>query len=205
VAVVALALGSSPGQSPLATPAHAAYPAQNPDGSLGAMDAPVTVTVWADFQCPACGMFAREIEPLLVDTYVLDGRVRLVFWHFAFLGDESIQAATAAECAGEQGRFWDYHAYLFANQRGENRGAFSAERLARFADALALDRAVFDACRVGGSATARVTQATEQAGQAGVDRTPTLQIGDLARIPGVPSWEQLREIVDTALEADAAR
>src|SRR5581483_10344578 len=72
----------------------------------GDANAPVTIEEWADFQCPACGIFARQTEPQLLATYVAKGQVKIVFHHFAFLGAESNWAAEAAECAGEQGKFF---------------------------------------------------------------------------------------------------
>ena len=65
---------------------------------------------------------------------------------FAFLGQESFWAANAARCAGEQGKFWEYHDYLYNSQRGENQGAFSKNNLKSFAGALNLDGGKFNAC-----------------------------------------------------------
>jgi len=92
-------------------------------------NAPVTIEEWADFQCPACGQFARLTEPQLLSTYGAKGQVSIVFHHFAFLGQESSWAAEAAECAGEQGKFFEFHDALYSSQAGENRGAFSKDNL----------------------------------------------------------------------------
>ena len=76
------------------------------------------------------------------------GEAAFVWRDFAFLGEESIRAAEAARCAGEQGKFWEYHDYLFnyiwdnyysKNISGENVGAFSDRNLKSFAAALGLD------------------------------------------------------------------
>lgn len=192
---------AAPSRTELATPA-ALYPAEKDDGSLGAVNAPVTVEEWADFQCPACGLFARTVEPFLIDTYVEMGKVRLVFLHLAFLGQESVEAATAAECAGEQARFWPYHGYLYANQAGENRGAFSAARLGEIAQAVGLDTLSFDACMSGRAARSRVLTETSAARQAGIDHTPTFHMGSQV-VVGVPSWDQLSAVIEAELEAAA--
>jgi len=200
--VAVLALGSSaPGATSVATPA-ASYPADNADGSLGARDAPVTVAEWADFQCPACGAYAEVIEPRLIETYVTLGKVRLVFHNFAFLGPESTNAATAAVCAGEQGRFWLYHGYLYANQSGENQGAFKTERLRAIAQAIALDMEAFDSCLSGGTARSRVVAETSEAQQAGIDRTPTIVVGNQPPFQGVPTWEQFQAVIEAELARD---
>ena len=85
---------------------------------------------WEDFQCPGCGNFSRSIEPVVIERYVAAGQLRLNFHDYAFIGQESVDAASAARCADKQGRFWDYQAWLFANQNGENKGWFTRDRLA---------------------------------------------------------------------------
>lgn len=112
----------------------------------GDPNAPVVVEVFEDFQCPACQNFTENIEPLLVAEYVETGQVLLIFRHYPFIGPESFAAANASMCANEQGRFWDYHDMLFANQTGENIGAFSDRRLEAFAETLGLDIEAFNAC-----------------------------------------------------------
>lgn len=94
----------------------------------------------------------------------------------AILGEESELAAQAAECANDQGRFWDYHDVLFANQEGENRGAFLSENLKRFAEALALDGMAFDSCLDSGKYASKVTDDTDEARQQGVNATPTILV-----------------------------
>jgi len=112
--------------------------------ALGKPDAPVTVELWEDYQCPFCLRFTEQVEPQIVTSYVVPGKVRLVYRDFAFIGQESALAAVAARLAEQQDRFWPYHDYLFANQLGENIGSFVPERLARIATAIGLDRSTFD-------------------------------------------------------------
>ena len=200
VVVAALALGGGGPSGSLATP-DASYPAENADLSLGASDAPVTVAEWADFQCPACGAYAKTIEPRLIETYVKPGKVRLVFHNFAFLGAESTSAATAALCAGEQGRFWPYHGYVYANQSGENQGAFRTERLRDIARATGLDMDTFDSCLSGGTARSRVVAETSEAQRAGITRTPTIVVGNQPALQGVPRWEQFQAVIEADLAA----
>jgi protein-disulfide isomerase len=91
--------------------------------SLGDPNAPVKIDVYEDFQCPSCQNYSESIEPQVVEKYVASGDVYYTFRHFPFIDDgsvrkESDQAANASMCAGEQGRFWDYHDILFANWNG---------------------------------------------------------------------------------------
>src|SRR6185295_12416732 len=133
VAFIALSGGGSP--SPSATVAPGVRQSSHVRGSD---TAPITIEEWADFQCPACGMFARATEPQVVTTYVSRGQVKIVYRHFAFLGPESQWAAEASECADEEGKFWEFHDRLFASQAGENRGTFSKDNLKRIGEALGL-------------------------------------------------------------------
>ena len=97
--------------------------------SLGNPNAPILVEEYGDFQCPACGVFARQTLPQIESKYVNTGKVRFVFHHFAFIGEESIKSSEAAECAGEQNKFWEYYDVLYGNQGGENVGAVLDENL----------------------------------------------------------------------------
>ena len=98
--------------------------------------------MYEDFQCPFCGKFDRESEQMVRNTYVADGRVKFVYRDFAFLGPESIKAAEAARCAGDQGKFWEYHDYLFSHQNGENQGGFADPKLKSFAVGLGLNASI---------------------------------------------------------------
>src|SRR3989344_8242580 len=88
------------------------------DQVLGSPNAPVTFVEFGDFQCPFCGRFYSTTEKELIEKYVKTGQVKLIWRDFAFLGQESFDSAVAARCAGEQGKFWEYHNYLFENQKG---------------------------------------------------------------------------------------
>jgi protein-disulfide isomerase len=166
------------------------YPAALVDGgSVGRADAPVTIEVYGDFQCPICGRFAKEYVPRLVSEFVASGQLRLVSRDIDILGrspSESLAAAVAADCAGAQGRYWAFHDVLFWNQAGENRGAFSGERLTLMADELGLDRAAWDACIAAPERAATVRATTASAFALGINSTPTLSInGQL--VVGLPS------------------
>jgi len=156
------------------------------------------VVEYSDFQCPFCQRVALGILPQLQKEYIGSGQVRFVYRHFAFLGTESVWAAEAAECAGEQGKFWEYHDILFANQRGENEGAFAIDRLKAFARDLGLDGAAFDACLDGERYLAKV-QADRAAGQAqGVRSTPTIVVGE-SIIVGAKPWADYQAAIEREL------
>jgi protein-disulfide isomerase len=157
---------------------------------LGREDAPVTVEIWSDFQCPACGLLAREVEPDALHPLIEAGTVRLVYRDLAFLGEESVAAAVGGRFAAEQGRFWPYHDLLFANQDGENQGAFRTERLLAIAEAAGLDRAAFERALTDPDLRAAVADETADGHALGVTSTPTLVIDGVA-YPGVPDPDAL--------------
>jgi protein-disulfide isomerase len=163
----------------------------------GVANAPVTIEEWADFQCPACGQFARLTEPQLLSTYVAKGQVSLVFHHFAFLGQESSWAAEAAECAGEQGKFFEFHDKLYASQAGENRGAFAKANLKKLGSDLGLASS-FNACVDSGRYSQTVRDDTKVGEGRGVQATPTLFVNG-RKIEGAATIDQLRSIIDPLL------
>jgi protein-disulfide isomerase len=171
--------------------------------SLGKADAPVTIDVWADFQCPFCGQFVRTVEPQIITNDVAKGTVRLVAHDFTFLGagnnpDESTDAAIAARCADQQGHFWDYYETLFWNQAAtENSGAFTQDRLLAMADLLGLDHARFQACLGDQSLRTAVVTETAAGRTAGVASTPTLFINGHAEV-GLKDYPTIAGLIAAA-------
>ena len=165
---------------------------------LGNASAPVTIVEYGDFQCPNCGAFFGSVEPELVRRYVDTGKAKLVFKHFAWIGGESKLAAQAASCAGAQGKFWPYHDYLYAHQRGENSGAFSSANLKSFAAALSLDRATFDSCLDSGAYKGVVDRDFDEVRSLGLTGTPTFLING-QRIVGAQSLAVFAAAIDKQL------
>jgi protein-disulfide isomerase len=117
----------------------------------GNANAKVVVVEFADFQCPYCGQFFIHGEPKLRAEYIQTGKILFIFRNFPILDEnqadgESHLAALGALCAGEQGKFWEFHDTLFQNQSGENSGGFAAPHLEGFAQQLGLDSARFHQC-----------------------------------------------------------
>ena len=163
--------------------------------TLGAADAPVVIEVWSDFQCPACGQLARDIEPRLVGEYVAAGTARLVYHDFAFLGEESLLAAAGSREAAEQGRFWAFHDLVFANQAGENEGAFRTERLVAMARLAGLDLGAFERALTDPALRAAIAQETAEGRALGVTSTPTLVINGQG-YRGVPDYAALSALIE---------
>jgi protein-disulfide isomerase len=170
--------------------------------SRGSATAPVTIIEFADYQCPFCKRFAETTEGKIEEQYVASGQVRLEFRNMAMIGPESARAAEAAECANDQGKFWEYHDLLYEEQRGENSGGFSDERLTRLAEDVGLDQGEFSACLDSGRHQQLVIDETEAGRGAGVESTPSFFInGEL--LTGARPFEDFQKVIDRKL-AEAA-
>lgn len=188
------------------TPAAANEPVYPPpeladvpmDGmTMGDPNAPVTVIEFGDFQCPACGQFARFVEPELIQDYVATGKVLFKYHIMAFIGEESREAAEAALCARDQGKFWEMHTALFHNQVGENDGAFSSERLEEIARSVNLDMAQFNQCMDENTYEDEVMQSAEEAVEQKIQSTPSFLVNGELVVGG--DYARLREAIDEAL------
>lgn len=160
------------------------------DNSMGAADAPIVIEEFSDFQCPYCKSFHEGTEPQLRQYYIDTGKVRFVYRSMGnFVSDniargynrpaktESQDAALAVYCAGDQNKFWDMHAYLFANNMDvEDGGAFIDKRIKLIAEKAGLDMEAFNSCYDSGKFEDRVKQDGEDGKAAGVDGTPSFVI-----------------------------
>ena len=151
------------------------------DNSMGATDAPIVIEEFSDFQCPFCERFHEETEPLLRQYYIDTGKVRFVYrsmgnWVSGNIGGgktESQDAALAAYCAGEQNKFWEMHAHLFANVLGEDVGSFTDQRnKAIAAQVEGLDVDQFNSCYDSGKFVDRVQQDMADGTAASISGTP---------------------------------
>ena len=114
------------------------------------------------------------------------------------MGQESFWSANAARCAGEQGKFWQYHDYLYNNQRGENQGAFSKSNLKSFAAALGLDKEKFNACLDSDRYLEEIKKETKAGGEAGVQGTPANFVNGVLYVGALPT-NSFIQIIDAEL------
>lgn len=131
--------------------------------------------------------------------------MRVEYYHYTVVdsiagGNESQRAAEAAECANEQGMFWEYHDTLYDNQRGEGQGAFNDDRLRGFASTLGLDTTRFNECFDAGRYSGVITGDENKAQGLGVTGTPTLFING-RRVPqdAILDFNALKQLIDAEL------
>jgi protein-disulfide isomerase len=164
-----------------------------PGSAKGCDDAPVTVVEFSDFQCSFCRKFWKETLPRIEAEYTETGKVRFLYRHFVALGPASAGAAEAAECAGEQGKFWPYHDLLF-----ERAGAFAEGKLKAYAGELGLEPKAFDACLASGRHQERIVAESSIARSLGASGTPAFLVNGRLLI-GAHPFSTFKAILDAAL------
>ena len=144
---------------------------------FGNQSAPVTIIEFGDFQCHFCGRFAKQTEPQLNSTYFQTGKANLVFKHFVTHGADSFSAATAAQCANDQGKFWNLYETLYNNQGEENSGWASSDNLKKFGAGIpGMDTQEFNSCLDSQKYKSLVENDTNFAFASGFQGTPTFII-----------------------------
>lgn len=157
------------------TPKHELGP--NKTEIEGDASAPVLVEEYGDFQCPSCKQFFDQSDAT-VKQLVAAKKIRFAFGNFAFIGEESVRAASAALCAADAGRYWEFHDLLYANQQAENSGFLTTDQLISFgkdAGITGADLTAFERCVRSDRYTGFARRQTESTGKnKGVNQTPTV-------------------------------
>lgn len=168
-------------------------PIEPDDPILGPADAPITIVEFADFQCPYCVRHFEQTYPLLVEQY--GDQVRFVFKNFPLnsIHPDADPAAQAAECAREQGMFWEYHDLLFGGTLGLGQAAYEG-----YAEQLGLDVAALNACLEEGRYAEAVNQDLALGQELGVSSTPTFFINGIALVGAYP-FDTFASIIDYEL------
>lgn len=145
--------------------------------TLGNANAPVTLVVWEDFRCSFCFTFTMTAEPQLVTKFVETGKLKIVYQDSLTIDSidgstASRDAANAALCANDEGKFWPMHDWLFENQApDESASAFSQDRLLAIGKGAGLTDAAFGSCVANGTHNAEIA-GEGSAIPAGIGGTP---------------------------------
>ena len=173
--------------------------------SKGRADAPVTIYVMSDFQCPFCRDFALNTMPALEREYITPGKVRFTFVNYPLtnIHQHAVQAAEVAMCAALQGKFWQVHDRLFQRQEEWAARQDAGPYLLALADSTGVNHAQLAEC-VTTHATRSAVEADAAASiRAGARSTPTFYIeGGL--IDGAAPIAAFREILDSVYQAKTA-
>jgi len=164
------------------------------DPMLGSENAPVTMIIFTDFQCPYTKIFFNDTFPLIKQNYIDTGKVKFVYRDFPLSMHQYAQkAAEAAECADEQGKFWEYHSMIL-----ENQDIVDIESLKQFAVDLGLDTSTFNTCLDTGEMTSEVEADIADGSSYGVTGTPTFFIND-QKIVGAQPYSNFESIIEQEL------
>ncbi len=169
--------------------------------SLGRDDAPVTVVEYADFQCPSCATFHFGAGAAIIEQYVKRGVVKMVYRDFPLLGQESFDAAYAARCAREQGKYDAYRDELFeqtSKGAGENSGVFSVQNLMQYAERIGMNKNLFSGCLASGRARDEVATDIAAGSDAGVSGTPTVFVNG-EKMEGLYLFAAYQQAIEKAL------
>jgi protein-disulfide isomerase len=177
----------------------------------GRADAKLVLVEFSDFQCPYCGRYTRDTLHQLEKEYVETGKVRYVFRHFPLerLHPLALRAAHASECANAQGRFWEMHNRLFANQQ-----ALAEADLLKTAQDLGLNMGSFKSCLADQpTSPPKVRKDQAEGARAGISGTPTIFLGTLTkegrvkvlrRLVGAQPYPNFKKAIDDTLASIGA-
>src|SRR3989344_3259689 len=122
---------------------------EDDDPVLGNKNAEVAVIEFSDYQCPFCRSFWKDTLHLLKSEYIDTGKIKLIFRDYPLAFHAMAKsAATAANCAGKQGKYWEMHDKIFAEQEKLGQGTiqFDLDDLKKWATDLNLKKNQFDQC-----------------------------------------------------------
>ena len=165
--------------------------------SRGSVKAPVTLIEFSDFRCSFCRKFWQTTLPLLDKKYISTGKLRFIYRHFAVLGKPSEVGAQAAECAGEQAKFWEYHDKLFASAGSPL--AFTDGKLKGYAKELGLKSQAFDQCLDSGKHMKKVEGETTIASLLGARGTPAFFLNGQLLV-GAQPFEVFESLIEEELK-----
>jgi predicted secreted protein with PEFG-CTERM motif len=166
----------------------------------GSPSAPVTIVEFGDYQCPECDSWFKNQEPTIKSNYIDTQKAKLYFVDFPWAGSDSISAAEASYCAGDQGKYWEYHNYLYQQQAGIQTGWASPSNLKPYATTLGLDSNQFNTCLDSGKYADRVSHNKDVGTSKGVQGTPTFFImgstGAMQEITGPQPASVFSTVID---------
>jgi protein-disulfide isomerase len=185
-----------------AAAAQAKFIGVDDDPVLGDPKAKVTIIEFGDYQCPSCRMFWKETEPKLKKDYIDTGKVKLVFRDFPIveIHPEAVVAAIAAQCAADQGRYWQFHDKVFREQdrRGEDVIRFKVADLKKWGKDVGVDTAGFDQCIDSTRYKDEVAKDHSDGADVGIRGTPSFFINGRF-VGGAQPYPVFKKIIDEEL------
>lgn len=172
------------------------------DPILGNTNAKVTIIEFSDYQCPFCRAFWKDALAQIKKDYIDTGKVRFVYRDYPLpFHPMSMPSAQAAECAGEQGKYWEFHDKIFAEQDklGQGTVTYTAQDLKKWAAAIGVDTAKFNQCLDSAKYKSEIEKDMADGSAAGVSGTPTAFINGRI-IVGAQPYSNFKAIIDEELK-----
>ncbi len=166
---------------------------------MGDPKAPVTILEYGDYQCTFCYRFHQTTLNAIQEKYVKAGRVNVIFKDFALNGPDSVLAAEASHCAGDQGRYWQYHDEIYENWGGERTGWVTRDSVAGFAGSVGLNLEEFSDCLDRQRYRGAVLDMYRAGQEIGVDATPSFFIFNDERVIKIRGNQPL-EVFEKAID-----
>ena len=178
------------------------------DPIIGDPNAPITIIEFSDFQCPFCARFHTQTLPLILEEYIEQGKVKLVFRDFPIqsIHPNALPASVAAECANEQGKFKEMHDMLFDNQNKWNNQdtADALSSFSQYATNIQLEQDTFDSCLTNGKYIDEIKKDLDDGREYGVSGTPGFFVGNdeigYVELKGAQPFESFKKIIDAQLD-----
>lgn len=164
------------------------------DAIKGDPKAPVTIVEFSDFECGFCAKFYQNAYKQIDEEYIKTGKVKLVYRDFPLSFHKNAQkAAEAAECAGEQDKYYEMHDILFENYRN-----LDEHLLPDYAKEIGLNMSQFNSCLDSDLMAEEVKTDFNDGRSVGVTGTPAFYING-TKITGAQSFEKFKQIIDQEL------
>ena len=179
------------------------------DPIIGNADAPITIIEFSDFQCPFCARFHTQTLPLLLEEYIEQGKVKLVFRDFPIqsIHPNAVPASVAAECANEQGKFREMHDMLFEKQNEWNKleTADTLSLFSQYASNMQLEQNAFDSCLTSEKYIEEIKNDLNDGREYGVSGTPGFFVGNdqvgYVELKGAQPFDSFKKVIDAQLDA----
>jgi len=184
---------TNPTPTPIPEPSNVQVSVDD-DAVLGNKDAPVTMVEFSDYECPFCGRHFTETYPQIKKDYIDTGKAKLVFRDFPLSFHQNAQkAAEAAECAGEQGKYYEMHDKLYSNQQ-----ALDIASLKIYAQQIGLNTAKFNDCLDSGKMAAEIKKDQTDGQSYGVQGTPAFFINGKL-VSGAQPFSVFKQAIDAEI------
>ena len=178
------------------------------DPIIGDPEAPITIIEFSDFQCPFCARFHIQTLPSIMEEYIDQGKVNLVFRDFPIqsIHPNALPAAVAAECANEQGKFKEMHDVLFEKQNEWNRQETNVvvSQFIQYAIELEIEKEIFESCISSGKHIDEIRKDLEDGRDYGITGTPGFFVGNeeigFIELKGAQPFDSFKKVIDVQLD-----